>query len=84
MYEAAEIDGASRFQRIMRVTIPCILDTIMIMLILRIGQMLSVGYEKTILLYNPQVYETADILSSFIYRKHSRDELRLFHSRLPV
>ena len=69
MYEAAEIDGASRFQRIMRVTIPCILDTIMIMLILRIGQMLSVGYEKTILLYNPQVYETADILSSFIYRK---------------
>lgn len=69
LYEAAEIDGASRFQRIMRVTIPCILDTIMIMLILRIGQMLSVGYEKTILLYNPQVYETADILSSFIYRK---------------
>ena len=53
LYEAAEIDGASRFQRIMRVTIPCILDTIMIMLILRIGQMLSVGYEKTILLYNP-------------------------------
>ena len=69
LYEAAEIDGASRFQRILRVTIPGILDTIMIMLILRIGQMLSVGYEKTILLYNPQVYETADILSSFIYRK---------------
>lgn len=41
----------------------------MIMLILRIGQMLSVGYEKTILLYNPQVYETADIISSFVYRK---------------
>ena len=69
LYEAAEIDGANRFQRIMRVTIPGIIDTIMIMLILRIGQMLSVGYEKTILLYNPQVYETADILSSFIYRK---------------
>ena len=69
LYEAAEIDGANRFQRILRVTIPGIIDTIMIMLILRIGQMLSVGYEKTILLYNPQVYETADILSSFIYRK---------------
>ena len=69
LYEAAEIDGANRLQRIMRVTIPGIIDTIMIMLILRIGQMLSVGYEKTILLYNPQVYETADILSSFVYRK---------------
>ena len=69
LYEAAEIDGANRFQRILRVTIPGIIDTIMIMLILRIGQMLSVGYEKTILLYNPQGYETADILSSFIYRK---------------
>ena len=41
----------------------------MIMLILRIGQMLSVGYEKTILMYNPQIYETADIISSFVYRK---------------
>lgn len=69
LYEAAEIDGANRFQRILHVTIPGITDTIMIMLILRIGQMLSVGYEKTILLYNPQVYETADILSSFVYRK---------------
>ncbi len=69
LYEAAEIDGATRLQRILRVTIPGIIDTIMIMLILRIGQMLSVGYEKTILLYNPQVYESADILSSFIYRK---------------
>jgi putative aldouronate transport system permease protein len=39
------------------------------MLILRIGSIMSVGYEKTILLYNPQVYETADIISSFVYRK---------------
>jgi len=69
LYEAAEIDGANRFQRILKVTIPGILDTIMIMLILRVGQMMSIGYEKTILMYNPQVYETADILSSFIYRK---------------
>ena len=69
LYEAAEIDGANRFQRILHVTIPGIMNTIMIMLILRIGQMLSVGYEKTILLYNSQVYETADIISSFVYRK---------------
>ena len=68
LYEAAEIDGANRFQRILHVTIPGILDTIMIMLILRIGQMMSVGYEKTILLYNSQVYETADIISSYVYR----------------
>ncbi len=69
LYEAAEIDGANRFQRILHVTIPGIMNTIVIMLILRIGQMLSVGYEKTILLYNSQVYETADIISSFVYRK---------------
>ena len=68
LYEAAKIDGANRFQRILHVTIPGILDTIMIMLILRIGQMMSVGYEKTILLYNSQVYETADIISSYVYR----------------
>ena len=68
LYEAAEIDGANRFQRILHVTIPGILDTIMIMLILRIGQMMSVGYEKTIHLYNSQVYETADIISSYVYR----------------
>ncbi|MDY2713525.1 MAG: ABC transporter permease subunit [Candidatus Faecivivens sp.] len=69
LYEAAEIDGANRFKRILHVTIPGITDTIMIMLIMRVGQMLSVGYEKTILLYNPQVYDTADIISSFVYRK---------------
>ncbi len=69
LYEAAEIDGANRFKRILHVTVPGITDTIMIMLIMRVGQMLSVGYEKTILLYNPQVYDTADIISSFVYRK---------------
>ena len=69
LYEAAEIDGANRFQRILHVTIPGIMNTIVIMLVLRIGQMLSVGYEKTILLYNSQVFETADIISSFVYRK---------------
>lgn len=69
LYEAAEIDGANRAQRIFHITIPGITNTIMIMLILRLGSMMSVGYEKTILLYNPQIYETADIISSFVYRK---------------
>ena len=68
LYEAAEMDGANRFQRIIHVTIPGIMGTIMIMLILKVGSMMSVGYEKTILLYNSQVYETADIISSYVYR----------------
>lgn len=68
LYEAAEMDGANRFQRIIHVTIPGIMGTIMIMLILKVGSMMSVGYEKTILLYNSQVFETADIISSYVYR----------------
>lgn len=69
LYEAAEIDGATRWKQTLHVTLPGIRPTIIIMLILRIGSLMAVGQEKTILLYNPQVYETADIISSFIYRK---------------
>ena len=69
LYEAAKIDGANRWKQTLHVTLPGISSTIIIMLILRIGSIMSVGYEKTILLYNPQVYETADIISSFVYRK---------------
>lgn len=69
LYEAAAIDGATRFKQTLHVTLPGIAPTIIIMLILKIGQIMSVGYEKTILLYNPQVYETADIISSYVYRK---------------
>lgn len=69
LYEAASIDGANRLKQTFYITLPGISPTIIIMLILKIGQMMSVGYEKTILLYNPQVYETADIISSYVYRK---------------
>lgn len=69
LYEAAVIDGASRWRQTLSVTLPGIMPTIIIMLILRIGNMMSVGYEKTILLYNSQIYETADIINSFVYRK---------------
>ena len=69
LYEAAKIDGANRWKQTLHVTLPGISSTIIIMLFLRIGSIMSVGYEKTILLYNPQVYETADIISSFVYRK---------------
>ena len=69
LYEAATVDGANRFHRIWHVTLPGIMPTITILLILRIGSLMSVGYEKIILLYNPSVYETADTISTFVYRR---------------
>ncbi len=68
LYEAASIDGAGRFKQLLNVTLPGIAPTIIIMLVLRIGQLLGTGYEKTILLYNEATYETADIIASYIYR----------------
>lgn len=69
LYDAAFIDGANRWQRIWNVTIPGISSTVIIMFILRLGGMLSVGSEKVILLYNPSTYVTADVISSFVYRR---------------
>ncbi len=73
IYEAADIDGASRIQKLLHVSIPGIAPTIIIMLILRVGQMMSLGADKVILLYNPLTYETADIINSFVYRKGLQD-----------
>jgi putative aldouronate transport system permease protein len=69
LYEAATIDGAGRWRQLWSVTIPGIAPTIIILLILRLGSMMSVGFEKIILLYNPMTYETADVISTFVYRK---------------
>lgn len=69
LYEAAMIDGAKRFRQIIHISIPGIMPTIIILLILNIGSLMSVGYEKIILLYGPTTYETADVISSFVYRK---------------
>lgn len=69
LYEAATVDGAGRFRQLLAVTLPGIAPTIVIMLILRMGQLMSVGFEKIILLYNPGTYETADVISSFVYRR---------------
>ncbi|MGE5551198.1 MAG: ABC transporter permease [Bacteroidota bacterium] len=69
LYEAASIDGAGRWKQALHITLPGMLPTIIVLLILRMGRMLSVGYEKIILLYNPAIYETADVISSFVYRK---------------
>jgi putative aldouronate transport system permease protein len=68
LYEAAEIDGANRFQQTLYVTIPGILPTVIVLLILNVGNLLNVGFEKIMLLYNPMIYETADVISTYLYR----------------
>lgn len=69
LYEAAIIDGANRWQRLKSITIPGIKPTITIILILNVGSLLSVGYEKIMLMYSPSVYETADVISTYVYRR---------------
>jgi putative aldouronate transport system permease protein len=69
LYEAATIDGANKWKQVFHVTLPSILPTIVVMLILRCGRIMDVGAEKILLLYNPVTYETADVISTFIYRK---------------
>ncbi|NJP40361.1 sugar ABC transporter permease [Oscillospiraceae bacterium HV4-5-C5C] len=68
LLDASAVDGCNRFQRIWHVTLPGIAPTIIIMLILRLGSMMNVGFEKVILLYNESIYETSDVISSFVYR----------------
>jgi putative aldouronate transport system permease protein len=68
LYEAARIDGAGRWKQTLHVTLPGIAATIVILLILRLGQIMSIGFEKTILMYSPATYETADVISSYTYR----------------
>lgn len=68
LYDAARVDGAGRWKQMLHVTLPSITPTIVIMLILKIGGLMSVGYEKTLLLYNETIYETADIISTYVYR----------------
>lgn len=68
LYEAATIDGANRFQRIIYVTIPCIRNVIAIMLILQIGNILQMGFDQVYNLYNPVVFESSDIIDTYIVR----------------
>jgi putative aldouronate transport system permease protein len=69
LYEAARVDGAGRWRQMWSVTLPGLAPTIIIMLILRLGRMMDVGLEKVLLLYNPSTYETADVISTFVFRK---------------
>lgn len=69
LYESAVLDGANRFQQTMHITLPSIAATIVTMLLLRIGNILNVGYEKILLLYNDSTMSVADIISTYVYRK---------------
>lgn len=68
LYEAAKIDGANKFKQLTHITIPTILPTIIILFILRMGNMMSIGAEKVLLLYNPLTYSTGDVINTYVYR----------------
>jgi putative aldouronate transport system permease protein len=68
LYEAAMIDGASRWQRLWHITLPCIKGTIIILLILRLGHMMEAGFDQIFVLYHPGVYQVADIIDTYVYR----------------
>ena len=67
-YEAAEIDGASRFQKMLYITVPGIMVAVTINLILQLSNVLSAGFDQVFNLYSPPVYDTADIIDTYVYR----------------
>jgi len=69
LYESAVIDGAKRYQQILFISIPGIITTIMIVLILQMGQLLSVGFEKVFLLQNPMNIGVSEVLATYVFRR---------------
>ncbi|MDF2659669.1 MAG: binding-protein-dependent transport system inner rane component, partial [Paenibacillus sp.] len=69
LYEAARMDGANRWKQTLHVTLPSLVPVITILFLLAIGNSLSVGYEKILLLYNGATYETADVIQTYVYRR---------------
>jgi len=69
LYEAAVIDGAGKLKQIIYVTIPCIAPTIITLFLLNLGSIMNVGFEKAFLLQNPGIYDTADVIQTFVYRQ---------------
>ena len=69
LYEASRLDGASRLQQIWHISLPSILPTVVTMLILRMGTVMNVGFEKVMNLYNTSTYRTADVISTYVYRQ---------------
>ena len=68
LYEAAEADGAGRFQRMLYITLPHLIPSMIIMFILKTGKMLEENYQQILVMYNPVVYETADVIQTYVYR----------------
>ena len=68
LYEAASLDGANRFQHVLYITLPGILQTIILVATLNLGNILNAGFEQIMIMYNPVVYETGDIIDTFVYR----------------
>ncbi len=68
MFEAARIDGASRWQQIRFITLPTIMPTVMVMFILKVGNLLSLGFEKVLLMYTPANSVVSDIIDTYVYR----------------
>lgn len=84
LYEAARIDGAGKLAQIANVTIPGILPTVIIQLIIAVGNITKVGYETIILLYQPSTFETADVISSYVYRSGLQEGNYSFASAVSI
>ena len=69
LYEAGKIDGITKFKEVIYITIPMISQTIVMLFIMQLGRIMSVGFEKVFLMYSSAVYETADVISTYVYRK---------------
>ncbi len=80
LYEAAVVDGANKWHQIINITIPCLLPTIVIMFILKVGKMFDVGYEKIMLLYTPLTYERADVINTYVYRRGFAENVNFSYS----
>ena len=72
-FEAAYIDGANRFQRIWHISVPGIMPTMTVLLILNAASIVNVGFEKVYLMYSPATYNTADVISTYVYRRGITD-----------
>ena len=68
LYEAATVDGAGRFRQMLSITLPSIVPTIVLMLIIKLGYIMDAGFEQVLMMYNPTVYDVADILQTYVYR----------------
>jgi putative aldouronate transport system permease protein len=69
LYEAADVDGAKRWQKIWYITLPSLVPVMVFLLVLNVGNLMSVGFEKVLLLYSPATYETSDVIQTYIYRR---------------